>query len=907
MAGKNGPTSDQQAGDTATTDIQMNEGAVFEGKGVSVFSSDFFGNGGDSFFDSEELEADFTLQLSSTVGSKNSTNNYQDVQQVQSKLWRLGLLSDGDYTKESLATESASGTESGENTNLEVPKEDIPATIAALQQFQRFTQLDDDGVVGPLGNTIKKINSIHSKEDLEAAKGDIGTKKVGKAEKSDPNKERRRSRYSAVAMKQAVKLLDKHALLSLKLKQIYWLDEEDLGKDLAKNHLSSTSVIYSIFALLGRMGDQEDKEQVAEYLLSNIPADLQKNLDSELQQYLNKLVAEEEQEYRAANGMSGLLTFDSEGLEARNTPWFSRRVHWPGGKSGITIGRGYDLGFHTEAEIEEDMEKAGVSSADRAAFKKVAGLKGETARQKFEDTKDQFPEISWEQQQKLFEVTYAEASGEVLRISSKEDVVDAYGQVDWQNLHPGIRDIFVDLLFRGDYTGMSGKNGGTRKLLQKYAVDNDVEGLYKVISNEKYWIGEERHTQSDVPRDRFERRKNYLEAAMKNKAQIVSSNNTNTKTSGEVGETTTSDKESNFSFTGLIFGSLYAGYKLWDQVTSENQEKESGNELVDGSVWTVIDDDARLRDEAGTALKDEDGELILVPLNKKVKIIEEKESPTGLKVKIIDAESDQLIGWTAYSNLSVSFMPLDSFLSQDPDLNTEYEADNSGWVNCRKVASEMVLKYLSQHKKSKLIELGLDDIEDYPNASIDQLAIGTGHFLRILEEDKSKRSETGVKNYYVNEDWLKPSAQMEEAISYIDDYLNKGIPVVVGVDHTYNRYLKNSEDSDYRKSSSKGLGYNEGTTDHFITLTGIGTDPRTGKKFYSFFDPGRNSVDKGAKNENNKLIEQSTGVYKASGFTSTAEKTYRLSMVVIFPSDVDRFDQKIIEENAKQFETVGKG
>ncbi|WP_284215178.1 peptidoglycan-binding protein, partial [Mixta theicola] len=48
----------------------------------------------------------------------------------------------------------------------------------------------------------------------------------------------------------------------------------------------------------------------------------------------------------------GQFTFDNEGLEhstaavpfrAVPTPWFSRVLHWPGGFSGVTLGRGFDM------------------------------------------------------------------------------------------------------------------------------------------------------------------------------------------------------------------------------------------------------------------------------------------------------------------------------------------------------------------------------------------------------------------------------------------------------------------------------------------------------------------------------------------------------------------------------------
>ncbi|PNS09862.1 hypothetical protein COO59_20620, partial [Mixta theicola] len=56
----------------------------------------------------------------------------------------------------------------------------------------------------------------------------------------------------------------------------------------------------------------------------------------------------------------GQFTFDNEGLEhstaavpfrAVPTPWFSRVLHWPGGFSGVTLGRGFDMKLRSAGEI----------------------------------------------------------------------------------------------------------------------------------------------------------------------------------------------------------------------------------------------------------------------------------------------------------------------------------------------------------------------------------------------------------------------------------------------------------------------------------------------------------------------------------------------------------------------------
>jgi len=53
---------------------------------------------------------------------------------------------------------------------------------------------------------------------------------------------------------------------------------------------------------------------------------------------------------------------------------------WPGGRSGVTIGIGYDLGYNSARRIRKDWSGK-LSELDLERLLVVAGLKGETARQ----------------------------------------------------------------------------------------------------------------------------------------------------------------------------------------------------------------------------------------------------------------------------------------------------------------------------------------------------------------------------------------------------------------------------------------------------------------------------------------------------------------------------------------------
>jgi hypothetical protein len=76
--------------------------------------------------------------------------------------------------------------------------------------------------------------------------------------------------------------------------------------------------------------------------------------------------------------------------------------------------------------------------------------------------------------------------------------VDTYGKTDWDTLNPILKEVLVDLKFRGDYTPAS------RKLIQSFVAKNDFESFKSVLQNKKNW--------PNVPEDRFERRSKYLDA-----------------------------------------------------------------------------------------------------------------------------------------------------------------------------------------------------------------------------------------------------------------------------------------------------------------------------------------------------------------------------------------------------------
>ena len=76
----------------------------------------------------------------------------------------------------------------------------------------------------------------------------------------------------------------------------------------------------------------------------------------------------------------GQLTFNSEGNDKKGSKYFSRKPHVPGRWSGVTLGRGYDIGQKLQKQVVKDLVKAGISKTQAEKIAKGAGLKGQKAK-----------------------------------------------------------------------------------------------------------------------------------------------------------------------------------------------------------------------------------------------------------------------------------------------------------------------------------------------------------------------------------------------------------------------------------------------------------------------------------------------------------------------------------------------
>lgn len=194
----------------------------------------------------------------------------------------------------------------------------------------------------------------------------------------------------------------------------------------------------------------------------------------------------------------GRLTFDAEGQEGGR--FHSRHFHVPTASSGLTIGRGYDMKMRTKSNIRDDFIEAGLDTVTATLISQAAGKKGEQAEEFIEENELEDFEITPAAQLKLFMIEYERQTQDTRRLATKRDVTRKYGPTHWDALHPAIKEVLVDLRFRGDYTPSS------RKFLQAQVAKNDLLAFAKEIGDADRW--------PNVPADRLDRRQKICKAAL---------------------------------------------------------------------------------------------------------------------------------------------------------------------------------------------------------------------------------------------------------------------------------------------------------------------------------------------------------------------------------------------------------
>lgn len=170
----------------------------------------------------------------------------------------------------------------------------------------------------------------------------------------------------------------------------------------------------------------------------------------------------------------GRITFDAEGNNIPSSPFFSRVIHWPGNElSGVTLGRGYDMGFRTESEIHDHMKNAGIAHDQATKIAQAYGKKGTAAQQFVVSNKTIIGEISSEQEINLFNEIYPDYIERAIANYDRWTESEPE-RTDWSSLDQVIRDVLVDFVYQGFTKGPNPMKAGMR---------NDKDQLIRYIEN----------------------------------------------------------------------------------------------------------------------------------------------------------------------------------------------------------------------------------------------------------------------------------------------------------------------------------------------------------------------------------------------------------------------------------------
>jgi type VI secretion system secreted protein VgrG len=176
----------------------------------------------------------------------------------------------------------------------------------------------------------------------------------------------------------------------------------------------------------------------------------------------------------ASTIMQGKVTFEAEGNNTPTSRYYSRVIHWPGNKlSGVTLGRGYDMGSRSESEIYNDMTMAGLEQDQAEKISKAAGLKGSAAEKFVQEQKNDIGEITENQQITLFINSYPTYVSRSIDNYNKWTQGEAE-RIEWQHLDQPIKDILVDFVYQGFTKGPNPMKAGMR---------NNISMLIHYIEN----------------------------------------------------------------------------------------------------------------------------------------------------------------------------------------------------------------------------------------------------------------------------------------------------------------------------------------------------------------------------------------------------------------------------------------
>lgn len=167
----------------------------------------------------------------------------------------------------------------------------------------------------------------------------------------------------------------------------------------------------------------------------------------------------------------------------------SRRPHWPGRNSGLTIGPGYDIGVKDDSRtVLRDLSQLGLSKSDIEVLLPAVGYRGAEAEKYFLDNQEVLSKValSYNQWMALFKRTYKSQTA-LARVVWNREV----NKIPFEELPPGLQALVVDCKYRGDF--WKSKRDSLFPAVIKAAEEGDFSAVHEVMLSKKW---------SDVPRGR---------------------------------------------------------------------------------------------------------------------------------------------------------------------------------------------------------------------------------------------------------------------------------------------------------------------------------------------------------------------------------------------------------------------
>ena len=145
-----------------------------------------------------------------------------------------------------------------------------------------------------------------------------------------------------------------------------------------------------------------------------------------------------------------------------------------GDSSGVSIGKGYDMGSRSEEEIIKELTNAGVLKVQAEKISKAAYKKGKDADLFVQENKENIGKISDEVILNLFKANWNDIKADTKKIATshkaqkdgKGNYLNARGreindgvkegtyvlsEEEWNSLHPALIDLMTDMKFHGGY------------------------------------------------------------------------------------------------------------------------------------------------------------------------------------------------------------------------------------------------------------------------------------------------------------------------------------------------------------------------------------------------------------------------------------------------------------------------